>query len=394
MLGPISSLTMKPVPHYVKSLAMTIPAVLVGLQISAWIGFVLSPGRQQRADFRAYYYAGEMLRAGKAHQLYAAYDSVNVTSAFIHPAYEALLFCPFSFLPMRTAHLLWIVLNGGVIYFIYRILCSDLVRLRALLAWLPLAILVSYLPINEALMQGQDSLLLALLVSLSFERLQHGRLFPAGMLLGLGTFRFQFLAAIILLFLFWKGWRLIAGFCVTALPAFLLSSLLVGTEGQRQYLRLLKRLADPSQQPMTHMVNLRAFMTALGVSSTAILFALSVCALLFVAWLGRGAAWHSRLLLAVAASCLLSYHAFLHDLSLLIVPLMVTCDRALEKAKYLNLGILALVLAFPTFLAMVGLPLWANCLASTTMLAQIILLEKKPDSTAMECSVLSEAAGN
>src|SRR5579864_7936217 len=198
---------MKLVPHYVKSLAMTIPAVLVGLQISAWIGFVLSPGRQERADFRAYYYAGEMLRAGKVQQLYGAYDSANVTSAFIHPAYEALVFFPFSFLSMRLAHALWIVLNCGVIYCIYRVLRSDLAQLRALLAWLPFAILVSYLPINEALMQGQDSLLLALLVSLAFERLDHERLFSAGMLLGLGTFRFQFLAVLILLFLLWKGWR-------------------------------------------------------------------------------------------------------------------------------------------------------------------------------------------
>jgi hypothetical protein len=105
----------------------------------------------------------------------------------------------------------------------------------------------------------------------------------------------------------------------------------------------------------------------------------SIIILLLVAWLGRRARWDSRLLLGIASACLLSYHVFLHDLSLLIIPIVVTCDRALAQGKYLNLGVLGVVLAFPTLLAMAGLPLWANSLASLVMLVQITVLEKELD---------------
>ena len=366
---------MKSVPHYVKSLAMTIPAVLVGLQISAWIGFVLSPDRQQRADFRAYYYAGEMVQAGHSHHLYDGYDPANPTSAFIHPAYEAILFLPLSFLSMRTAHSLWVFLSLMLIYVLDRALRRSLANMHGLFPWLCVAVIFSFLPVSETMMQGQDSLLLAVLVGVAFERLRRKEMFAAGLLLGLGTFRFQFLAVIILLFLLWKGWRLVEGFCASGAIMLLLSSTVVGWEGQRQYLRLLKRIADPSQQPVIHMVNLRATLTALHSDSAVLVSILSVIILLAVAWLGRKAQWNSRLLLATAAACLLSYHVFLHDLSLLIVPLLVTCDRALAGGKYINLGILALVVAFPTLLAMAGLPLWMNSLASVVMLLQIKIVE-------------------
>ena len=370
---------------------MTIPAVLVGLQISAWIGFALSPARQQRADFRAYYYAGEMIRAGQARNLYQRYDPANVTSAFIHPAYEALLFLPLTFMSMRVAHVLWIGLNCGIIYFIYRALRPDLLNLHALFTWLPLGIFAAYLPINEALMQGQDSLLLALLVSVAFERLRRGRLFEAGIWLGLGAFRFQFLAAIILLFLLWSAWRLIAGCCLSAGGMFLLSIAIAGFRAQKDYVQLLRVLADPAQQPVIHMVNLRALMTALGTTSAGILAATSVLVLVLVAWFGRAASWHSRLLMSVAAACLLSYHMFLHDLSLLIVPIIITCDNALESREYIHLGILAAALAFPTLLAMQGLPLWANSMGSMIVLTQLVLLGRRYDFMPAKRSFPAEA---
>src|SRR5215831_9937162 len=211
------SLHMKPTPHYLKSLGMSIPAVLIGLQLSAWIGFVLSPERQNRADFRAYYYAGEIVRSGRPHHLYDSYDRANITSAFIHPAYEAALFVPLTFLSIRTAHAVWIVINLGILAWISRLLNFAVANLRALLWWLPAAILAAFLPISECLMQGQDSLLLLFLIVLAFERLHREELFLAGALLGLGTFRFQFLAIVVLLFLLWKCWNFVAGFCTSAI---------------------------------------------------------------------------------------------------------------------------------------------------------------------------------
>lgn len=362
---------MRPVPYYVKALAMAVPALLIGLQISAWIGFVLSPERQSRADFRAYYYSGQMLRAGRAHDLYAHYDAVNVTSAFIHPAYESLLFLPMSFVSMLAAHALWVVLNCIVILLIVRVISPALLHLRTVLPWLPLAMFAAYLPVNEALMQGQDSLLLALLISCCFMKLRNHESFVAGILLGLGVFRFQFLAITIILFLLWKRWRFVAGFCLSGALAFLVSTALVGWRGQVQYFHLLTRLADPNQQPMSHMVNLRALLGVAGISSPIALAALSAVGVLLLARVGRRQTSDSQFLLAIAAACLLSFHAFLHDLSLLIIPLIFICDQAFEMEKFLHLAVLAFVLALPTVLAILGLPLWLNSLGSVTILVQV-----------------------
>jgi hypothetical protein len=352
-------------------MAMAIPAVLVGLQISAWIGFIGSADRQRRADFRAYYYAGEMLHAGRIHDLYASYDAANVTSAFIHPAYESILFVPLSFFPIRIAHALWIVLNLAVVFLIYVALRGDLRHLWALLPWLPLAMLASYLPVNEALMQGQDSLLLALVFSLALSKLRERDSFAAGVCIGFGAFRFQFLVIVIVLFLIWKAWHVLLGFFVSASGALLLSTVLVGVKGEIQYFHLLQRLGDPGQQPVSHMVNVRAILSVLGVSSNSILIAVSLTLLVMVGWLGRNATWNNRLLMALVAGCLLGYHTFLHDLSLLIVPLILACDTAVKQAKYLNLGVLAIVLGLPTFLALFGFPLWLNAFGSGALLASI-----------------------
>lgn len=382
---------MRPFPYYVKSLAMAVPAVLVGLQISAWIGLVLSPGRQQRADFRAYYYAGEMIRTGQGHALYQHYNPTSVTSAFIHPAYEGLLFVPLTFLSMRAAHAAWVIANCVVIYWVYRALRLELKHLRQLFAWLPAALFAAYLPINEALMQGQDSLLLLLLVAFAFMCLRDGRLFEAGVWLGLGAFRFQFLAVIVVLFLVWRAWRLVAGFCASGAAMFFLSVAVAGFEAQREYVRLLRRLADPAQQPVLGMVNLRGLMMANGASAMAVLSA-SVIVLVLVTWLGRRATWGQKMTLAVATACLLSYHTFLHDLSLLILPIAITCDQAVESREYIHLGILALVLALPTLLAMGGVPLWANCLGTVIAVALVAFVGKGRNSVSSR-AVLVEAAG-
>src|SRR5712692_7026739 len=56
-------------PHYVKSLSLAIPAVLLGFQISGWV-FAILAVQQGRTDFRSQYTAGYMLRSGNAHRIY------------------------------------------------------------------------------------------------------------------------------------------------------------------------------------------------------------------------------------------------------------------------------------------------------------------------------------
>jgi len=322
---------------------MGIPAVLIGIQIPAWVSFLLSPEMRWRADFRAYYVAGSILRAGQASHLYDV-ASDNLTSAFIHPAYEAVLYLPLSFLSIGAAHVIWAAINFVLIFVLCRTLSEHIPNLRALLPWLPAALTFSFVPIGHTLMQGQDSLLLALLFAIALTKLHKEHLFTAGILVGLGAFRFQFLIPLIVLFALWRGWRILLSVMVSGGAALLASCALVGIRAQVHYFSVLRELADPSRQAVTHMANIRAVMTAAGLGSVTLVVLVSAGILIAIAWMGRAMSWSSRLLLAICAGCLLSYHFFLHDLSILIIPILVVCDQALAAKKYLQLASLMLAL--------------------------------------------------
>src|SRR6266849_10475359 len=100
-------------PHYVKSLSLAIPAVLLGFRISGWV-FAILALQQGRTDFRSQYTAGYMLRSGNAHRIYdygaqLFFQNQLITARdlalpFDHLSYEALLFVPFSYIPFKAAY--------------------------------------------------------------------------------------------------------------------------------------------------------------------------------------------------------------------------------------------------------------------------------------------------
>src|SRR5256885_10205153 len=99
-------------PYYVKALALGIPAILLGLQLSGWLFFIPAI-RDGHSDFRHLYTAGYMVRTGHSRDLYdyqaqmkfqdALVSRAQIALPFNHLAYEALLFVPFSFVSYRAA---------------------------------------------------------------------------------------------------------------------------------------------------------------------------------------------------------------------------------------------------------------------------------------------------
>src|SRR5207244_13270755 len=78
------------------------------------------------------------------------------------------------------------------------------------------AMLSTFLPVNVALMQGQDSILLLVLLAAAFVALHRGRGFAAGTLVGLGLFKLQIVIPIAILFFAWRRWRFSAGFALSS----------------------------------------------------------------------------------------------------------------------------------------------------------------------------------
>src|SRR5216684_1214480 len=220
-----SSGTQKPMgeaPYYIKALAMALPATMFGWQIAGWI-FFLPAAMQGRADFRQVYTAGYMLRTGHSQELYdnaaqkrfqdAMVSREEVALPFIRPAYQALLFTPFSLISYRTAYFSFLAVN--------------------------LAMFISFIPTGVALMQGQDSILLLLLFSATLLSLERDSEFVAGVLSGVALFKFQIAIPVAILFFCWKRWRFFGGFCVTGAALALLSVWIMGLAQAMTHLRLI-----------------------------------------------------------------------------------------------------------------------------------------------------------
>ena len=89
---------------------------------NCWDGSTFFPGALRgHADFRQLYAAGYMVRTGHASELYDTRAQQQFQDAlvgnderalpFIRPAYQALLFVPFSLLPYRSAYLAFLAVN-------------------------------------------------------------------------------------------------------------------------------------------------------------------------------------------------------------------------------------------------------------------------------------------
>jgi glycosyl transferase family 87 len=353
--------------HYLaKALILAIPAISIGIQIPTWM-FAFSEYKN-RLDFFAYYEAGYFLRTAQASRFYQ--QTRPPSFGFIHPAYEALVFFPLSFLAPRMAYIVWIVVGLVIVWLILRNLKSEIECLYSFSVIMPWALTFAFFPVSYAIDQGQDSLILALLVVLAFKQVKTGKNFHCGLLLGLGMFRFQVLVPIAILFLFWKSWKLLGGIFASTVVALCASLAITGISGQLQYLRLLHLLADPANQNLKEMSNLRSVLAALGTTSSHVVLGLSALVLIILSLAGQKLTEADRFLFAVTGGCLLSYHLFIHDFCLLLLPLLVVTNLSVKRVDYLGLSFAAVIILLPEVAITVGsaTALWACALIPVLLL--------------------------
>ena len=338
--------------YALRALAMGIAAILLGLQISAWVGFVPII-RDGHPDFRQLYTAGYMLRSGAWRQIYN-YDAeldfqnrvVSVAAnalPFNHLAYEALIFAPLSVLPFRAAYFVFLAGNFALLYFVFRALSPDSLNLRTVWPLLPAALITTFLPIGACLMQGQDSILLLALLCGGYVFIRRGQPASAGALVACGIFKFQLVIPLAVLLLLAGRKRFALGFAPVAGILTLLSVWVAGVAGTRIYLRDLLGMSvglSTAEQRFrfgvvpTSMANLRGLVYGLMnwggfTAGTQIAIALvSFAVLVFsVRAMSRMSRYSDAYLLGIVSASLLSYHFLIHDMSILAVPIAVVLDR-------------------------------------------------------------------
>src|SRR5882724_3155727 len=220
-------------------LLLGILPILIGIQLLGWITFFPAALLHGHADFRQLYAAGYMVRTGHAGELYdirsqQQFQDVLVGNderalPFIRPAYQALLFVPFSLLPYRTAYVAFLAVNLVLLAMTFWILRPNMRNLSRVWQGLPVFVFLVFYPIALALMQGQDSVLLLLLLAAALVALEQGQERRAGILVALGLFKMQIVIPIALLFLLWRRWRFLAGCALSASLVSLISLSVVGS---------------------------------------------------------------------------------------------------------------------------------------------------------------------
>jgi len=300
-------------------------------------------------DFTSSYTAGKSIIQGRSRQLYDLETQFAIQHEFAsevknrenplpfnHPPFEALLFAPLALLPYVTAYIVWAVLNISLILGFWHLLRPRLPALHALLPALPLLAMFAFFPVAMALMQGQDSILLLFFYGLAFLGLAKGRAFVAGLCLGLALFKFQLVLPFVLVLVLKRQWKAAAGFATTAFVLLWVSVAVVGWSGVIAYPEFLLRLTrsgarvgiDPRDMP-----NLRGLVAGslhwAGLPAALLIIVLSVALLALVSHWWRMQSRHQFVLgfsLCLTITIITSYHLQVHDLSLLILPMLLVAE--------------------------------------------------------------------
>jgi hypothetical protein len=335
--------------------------------------------RDGHADFRNLYAAGYMVRTGNGYLIYnfdatkLAQDTVvskwNVTLPYIRPAFQALFFAPFTFLSYRNAFFLFLALNLALIALAIHLLHQSLPALDRFHFFS--AAMFLYFPLILALLQGQDSILLLTLLAGAAMSIKSGREFLAGSLVALGLFKFQLVLPIFLLFLLWRRWRFAAAFTSTATILAAISIAITGRAATIDYFRTMLGLGSAFKfnsgltLNVAIMANLHGLSAAIFNGSSLVMpvtLAATTAIVLFAALIRPQ--FDQALYVAIPVSALVSYYMYVHDMSILLVPIAAAIASAQSNAqprtkRVTILYIMAiLLLVIPIVSLFIQIPAW------------------------------------
>jgi glycosyl transferase family 87 len=333
-----------------------IAPLLIGAQLLGFI-FFIPAALQGHSSFRQLYTAGYMMRTGHAHELYdynaqKTFQDHLVSSEptlmpFIRPPFDALAYAPLSLLPYRLAFVASLLLNIVFLTLTLFALRLHTPNLRIRSRWLPAAIIASFVPVGSALMMGQDSIALLALLSGAMIALGKKKDGTAGILAGLGLFKFHIVIPLALLLLYWRRFRFFLAFTGIAITLLALSLWIAGPGQLKRYAASLLSIgqgASGTRQllryplPVTMMPNIHGLVAGTVGQHIPPAFAMVITGVVaagVLVWvavaLPRRCSAHWAVPVAITASTLASYYLFVYDLPVLLLPLALVTNSVLTN---------------------------------------------------------------
>lgn len=310
-------------------------------------------GNPARIDFVAFYAAGKIVLHGNGPHLYDLGTQIRTEKQYTpypalypHAPAEALLFAPFALFGYRTALLLWrcleILALAAAIFLLReqfkKLSTGDLLLVSAVL----------FLPIFAALRQGQDSFLELLVFALCYRLLDSGRNFAAALALAVGLAKPELALPSALIVGIRRGPKFLAGFLAGAAAFVGMCVVAVGPRAVIGYPAVLwevgratalaRYVPYPNIMPNLRGLAYVAFSTCCEHRPLLDLAVILISGLLFLAavtWAWRfapiGASKDTGFAAAVLVALLVSWHLLIHDLSLLLLPLVILLSSSRSK---------------------------------------------------------------
>jgi len=305
-------------------------------------------------DFTVFYTAATMLRSGLGHQLYDEHAQYEVQEKavgripsrhgplpYIHPPFEALIFLPLTFLPYPQAFAVWDLLNVVALSGVAFLLRRSVNTLRLIPPWEFVGLALAFFPVFTCFLQGQDSILLLLLCTLGFNAVKRREDFLAGCWFALALFKFQFVLPVVLLMGLWRRRRTGIAFVIVSMLLVVISAGLVGWKGLLRYPAFALKISNSpglGGVPAGFAPNLRGLALGWhlrfpGTIGAAVVLTSSVVLVFFALAKLREASLEKielQFSLGIVVSGLVAWQTNMHDLSLLVLPLVLIGDYCFD----------------------------------------------------------------
>jgi hypothetical protein len=310
------------------------------------------------ADFSIFYTAGLILQHGQGglvysngiqrqtqHEFASAFIQDNGFLPYNHPPFEALVFFPLTYMPYIDAYFLWLGINLLVLTGSIYLIRPWTGMLHSTFPWMVYLAALGFFPTAYALLQGQDSILLLALYCLAYAEFRRRRDTRAGIYLGLGLFKFHLILPFAFILLLRRRWKVLLGICLSACFELVISWAIVGKElfYYPRYAWLINRHVPMGVIFPENMPNLRGLLMGWMQSATpplwidAVLIATSAGLLVWASryWQAQDFVdnyrWNAGFSIALVVTFLVGYHSYNHDMSILLLPILLTWNDLLDK---------------------------------------------------------------
>jgi hypothetical protein len=320
--------------------------------------FVAVHQRLERGfDFGVFYFAANMVLDGSRHALYdiaaqhrfqALFDRPPET-LFRNPPVALVPIIALAKLPMTVAFALWTAISMALLVLSLKILEGETgIRLGN---W-PILASLAYVPVMACLLHGQFSLLVLACYAVCYAQWRRGRLFLGGMILAIVTIKYQLVTGFVVVLLFKRKWRELAGFTAGSTLLLAASTAIVGVRSMMSYPSFALHSDLPTSES-PRMANWQGFLWLLG-EGRVWLIVLSVITVLWAvrSWTNLDRGFCASML----AAMLVSYHLTAQDLSLMLVPFYLCAKAGVRLPEWRIPWVAACSVLGTTMIAGFGLP--------------------------------------